>query len=116
MRFDLDLMVNLEGTGRTMINITKPEDHADALTCPGTYDGKCTERKKTETLSLLGRMWNYMTKEMIITAIRTQHPEMKIRTKDRKLKLMRQWLSTGIEDPFREWKPLQDRFWASYGF
>lgn len=62
---------------------------------------------------LIEEVWEYMTKDMIITAIKTQNPGMKICSKDRKLKLIRQWLSTGIEDPFEEWQPLLDRFLAA---
>ena len=63
---------------------------------------------------LIERVWAYMTKEMVITAIETRKPNLKIRTKDSKLKLIRQWLSTGIRDPFEEWKPLSDRLLAAY--
>lgn len=73
------------------------------------------DEESIDTRILLRRVWTYMTKDMVITAIKTQHPDLKIRTKDSKLKLIRQWLSTGIVDPFEEWKPLSDRFLWSLG-
>ena len=50
------------------------------------------------------KIWQCMTKEMVIKAIESQIPEMRINTKLRKLTLITQWLDNG-GDP-NVWEPL----------
>ena len=54
------------------------------------------------------RIWQCMTKEMVIEAVESQIPEIKINTKSRKLTLSKQWLDNG-GDPY-VWEPLLLRY------